>query len=231
MNQIRIEYSDDQINVVDKINKALKQHDLVLVDDDLPQDGYCIFTLQAITKTGSKNGAPSSESNGSHAAKKNPPSVISSQLRDELIRILETGDDKNEGAFTVAIAHHVEKFAVAAREILMTEELAKNDIASLMMMRKQPFGPYASYSGYSGIGNILGDGMGMGTSPIVNNENFGVQAVRQVVDAVRTMGESPAKLVEALVVARENKLDDVVAALEAKLGVAKASVTAAEEVS
>lgn len=48
--QIRIEYDDDQLNVVEKINRVLKPHGLVLVDDDLPHEGYCIFTLQAISK-------------------------------------------------------------------------------------------------------------------------------------------------------------------------------------
>ena len=67
------------------------------------------------------------ERTGMRVAKKSPPSAISGHLRDELIRILTTGDDKNDGAFTVAIAAQVEKFAVAAREILMTENLAQND--------------------------------------------------------------------------------------------------------
>ena len=46
--QVRIEYDDDQLAVVDKINEVLKVHGLVLADDDLSHDGYCIFTLQAI---------------------------------------------------------------------------------------------------------------------------------------------------------------------------------------
>lgn len=128
------------------------------------------------------------ESNGSRVAKKNPPSVISNQLREELIRILQTGDLKNDGAFTVAIAAQVEKFIAAAREILMTENLAQNDLASLMMMRKPHFGgPY----GFVGSSSLLPE-TGLPLS-IGNNENFGVQAIKQVVDAVRTMGESPAK--------------------------------------
>jgi hypothetical protein len=48
MNQVRIEYDDDQLNVVDKINAVLKRHGLVLVDDGLPHEGYCLFTLQAV---------------------------------------------------------------------------------------------------------------------------------------------------------------------------------------
>jgi hypothetical protein len=154
------------------------------------------------------------ESNGAHVAKKKSPSVISNQLRDELIRILRTGDAKNEGAFTVAIAAHVEKFAVAAREMLMTENLAQQDLSSLMMMRKHQLeGPYSS---------LVGNGFLPMPTSLVNNENFGVQAIRQVVDAVRTMGESPAKIVEALAVARSNNLADVAAVLEKKLGVLKA---------
>jgi hypothetical protein len=56
MTQIRIEYDDDQLNVVDKINTALKHHGLVLVDDGLPHDGYCLFTLQAVVKAGAPTG-------------------------------------------------------------------------------------------------------------------------------------------------------------------------------
>jgi hypothetical protein len=48
--QVRIDYDDDQLNVVEKINKVLKAHGLALVDDGLFHDGYCIFTLQ-VTRT------------------------------------------------------------------------------------------------------------------------------------------------------------------------------------
>lgn len=168
----------------------------------------------------SENGTTLSESNGSHGPKKHPPSVISHQLRDELIRILMTGDAKSDGAFTVAIATHVEKFAVAAREILMTESLSQNDLGSLMMMRRQHMGGMGG--SYMGAVGSLSDGLGPLPYPMgVNNENFGVQAVRQIVEAARTVGDSPAKLVEALVIARQNNLTDVVASLEKKLGVSK----------
>jgi len=151
---------------------------------------------------------------------KNPPSVISQQLREELIRILQTGDEKSEGAFTIAVATQVEKFAVAAREILMTENLAKQDLGSLMRMRKAaPLGAYLGGMPYGSYGSIGGeDSMSLS---IGNNENFGVQAIRQIVDAAKAVQETPAKLVEALAIAKENKLDDVVAVLEAKLGVVK----------
>lgn len=162
---------------------------------------------------------------GMRVSGRRPPSVISEQLRDELIRILRTGDEKNSGAFTVAVAVQVEKFVVAAREILMTENLAQNDLSSLMMMRRQhQMGPWGSVIGGGSLGGgfVGGDSLlpGIGASP-VNNENFGVQAIRQVVEAIRTVGDSPAKLVDALAAARSHGLDDVAAVLEKKLGVAK----------
>lgn len=49
-NQVCIEYDDDQIKVVDKINDVLKVHNLVLVDDGLEHDGICIFTLHKISE-------------------------------------------------------------------------------------------------------------------------------------------------------------------------------------
>ena len=157
-------------------------------------------------------------SNGNGEKKPLPPSVISNQLRDELIRILQTGDPKHDGAFTVAIAAQVEKFIAASREILMTEHLAQQDIASLMMMRNR------HHMGYPLGSSLIETGFPMSLPP-VNNENFGVQAIRQLVDAVRTMSESPAKLVEALAAARSNGLTDVAASLEKKLGVGVSSPT------
>lgn len=176
------------------------------MNNGLPQSTY--------VKVGAASAA--SEANGVGAASeaKHPASLISQQLRDELIRILQTGDLKNAGAFTVAVATHVEKFAVAAREILMTENLTQQDLRSLMMMRKRH--PYVVGGGF-----IDADLPPLMPTPISNNENFGIQAIRQVVDAVRTMGESPAKLVEALAIARTNNLTDVVAVLERKLGMSK----------
>ncbi len=45
---IRIDYDDEQLSVVEKINRALKGLGLVLVDDGRSHEGYCIFTLQAV---------------------------------------------------------------------------------------------------------------------------------------------------------------------------------------
>jgi len=163
---------------------------------------------------------------GFRVAEKIKPSTISNQLREELIRILREGDDKNDGAFTIAVATQVEKVAVAARDVLMTEKLAKNDLAALLGARKRrkQFGggvingvPYAELTSDFDSGEML---QGMGGVPVAN-ENFGVQAIKQMIEAMRSLQDSPAKLVEALASARQHGLDDVAKEIEKKLGISK----------
>jgi len=45
---IRIEYDDDALAVVDKINGALEIHGISIRDDGLEHDGFCIFTIERI---------------------------------------------------------------------------------------------------------------------------------------------------------------------------------------
>lgn len=161
------------------------------------------------------------QSQGLQIAEKLPASVMAKQLKDELIRILNEGDSSSGGAFTIAVAVRVEKFVIAAREILMTEKLAKNDIGALLAMRRK---------GQLGMGMVGpdiygGELMGM---PIPN-ENFGVQAIKQMIEAAQSMSESPVKLVEALASARQLNLHDVAANIEKKLGVEKKTIAAEEK--
>jgi hypothetical protein len=163
--------------------------------------------------------AVAAEAMGFRAVDKTPPSPMSEQLRKELVRILTDGDDKNNGAFTIAVATHVEKFVGAAREILMTEKLAQNDVAALLGMRRRRYG-----------GDILGDdssGMLMGAVP--TTENFGVQAIRQLIEAAQSMQNTPSKLVEALADARRLGLADVAAEIETRLGIKKDAGAASPE--
>lgn len=61
MNPIRIEYDDDQLNVVEKLNEELKPHGLAFVDDELPHDGYQLLTLQMTCKLPSSGGTAPAE--------------------------------------------------------------------------------------------------------------------------------------------------------------------------
>ena len=42
---VRIDYDDDQIEIVDKINEVLEEHDLKLQDDMQEHDGFIILKL------------------------------------------------------------------------------------------------------------------------------------------------------------------------------------------
>lgn len=45
---IKIEYDDDQLNIINKINELLFEHKLKIIDDDEFHDGYCLFKLEEI---------------------------------------------------------------------------------------------------------------------------------------------------------------------------------------
>lgn len=45
MEQLRIDYDDDGLDIIDKVNTFLAPHRLSFVDDGKDHDGYCLFTL------------------------------------------------------------------------------------------------------------------------------------------------------------------------------------------
>jgi hypothetical protein len=45
---LRVEYDDDVISVIDKVNEALKDHDLKFEDDNLEHDGFNLLMLKRI---------------------------------------------------------------------------------------------------------------------------------------------------------------------------------------
>lgn len=46
---LRIDYDDNGLDAMDKVNEALEEHRLKFEDDEKPHDGFCLFTLR---KTG-----------------------------------------------------------------------------------------------------------------------------------------------------------------------------------
>lgn len=48
--QIRLEYDDDTIAMLDKINRALETRGLKLVDDGEVHDGYILLTLVEVSR-------------------------------------------------------------------------------------------------------------------------------------------------------------------------------------
>lgn len=43
--KVKIDYDDDQLEIVDKINEVLEEHGLKLEDDMQDHDGFIILTL------------------------------------------------------------------------------------------------------------------------------------------------------------------------------------------
>lgn len=156
------------------------------------------------------------------------PSQISQDLRKEIMRVLVVGDAKRANAFTVAVAVQLERLIQASKAILMAEKIASNDMGALIQKNQlngNMFGSIVS----SPFPQVLGSDDMMEASELglpyvgqkVKNENFGVQVIKELISAARTFHDSPAKDVEALAVARREGMTDVVASLEAKLGIAK----------
>lgn len=50
MNKIEIGHKDDCLDIIEKVNEALKEHGLEFEADDGDFDGYQPFTLKEITK-------------------------------------------------------------------------------------------------------------------------------------------------------------------------------------
>jgi len=64
-------------------------------------------------------------------------------------------------------------------------------------------------------------------APAPFQENFGMTAIREIISAAKNLngnGPTPARLVEALAIAKEKGLDDVARELEAQLGIPKKPV-------
>jgi hypothetical protein len=53
MPQIRIEYDDDALRIIEKINRALAEKGLKIQDDEQLHDGFCIFDVVEIKKDSS----------------------------------------------------------------------------------------------------------------------------------------------------------------------------------
>lgn len=48
MSTMRIYYDDQLEDVVDKVNKALKEKGLAFVDDGQEHDGFCVYRIEEI---------------------------------------------------------------------------------------------------------------------------------------------------------------------------------------
>jgi hypothetical protein len=51
VHDMQIDYDDDILDILEKVNKALSKYNLEFVNDDLPHEGFCLYNLVEKNKT------------------------------------------------------------------------------------------------------------------------------------------------------------------------------------
>jgi hypothetical protein len=148
---------------------------------------------------------------------------LAEALRAEILKLATEGE-KGNGTLTADVLLRIMRVAKTGRDLLVSLAASPANLAG--MVKRPGFG--FPYQGADMDGDSLGDSsMGIPVMPYASSspsENFGMTAIREIIAATKNLngnGTSPAKLVEALVIARENGLTDVVKELEAQLGIGK----------
>jgi hypothetical protein len=150
------------------------------------------------------------------------PQPLAEALRVEILKLATEGDPKDK-TLTPDVLMRILRVAKTGRDLLVS--LAATP-SNLNQMLKRPHNGF-QFSGPNQEDDGLGDSS-MATpvfapySQSSPGENFGMTAIREIIAAWKNQnGSSPVKLVEALVVARENGLHDVAKELEGQLGLGK----------
>ena len=157
-------------------------------------------------------------------AKPNEKQPVAEALRTEILKLAKDGDMKKDGALTEEVLQRIMRVAKTGREVLLSLNASPSSLAALVK-RPRNSGYFSPIYGEEGgdLGESGGQVTPFATSP--GSENFGMSAIREIVAAAKNFngnGTSPAKLVEAIAIAREKGLDDVAKDLEVQLGIGKA---------
>lgn len=169
------------------------------------------------------------------------PQSMSEALRTEIVRLVTEGDVKVKGALTSEVLLRVMRVTKTGRDLLMSLEASPSNLANLIQRPNQNQMYMPSYSSGLAVPSVdPGEELGslFGATPFAPSptvENFGMTAIRELISAAKSFNgnkgdDSPVKLVEALVLAREKGLDDVAKELEARLGMKKPEVKVVEPV-
>lgn len=167
-----------------------------------------------------------------------PRSAISEAIRKEIMDIATAGDRRAGGAFTADVALRIGRIVRAGRDLLMSERLSAMDIEQLMRrksgMGDDEFGLGGPVQG-AGESIYVPSGMGMAVSgmnvvtPYASSvtpplsgatsptENFGMQAMMQIVEAAKAANHTPEKIVKAIAAAKEANMPELVEQLKRKL--------------
>lgn len=157
-------------------------------------------------------------------AEKHP---LTEALRAEILKLATDGDPQSDGALTESVLLRIMRVAKTGRELLVSLNASPSNLAAMLRRPSSPFGipvlgQNAEDDGFGFVDTPIGSALPYVTSS--PSENFGMTAMREIIAAAKNLnggGTSPAKLVEALVIAKENGLGDVVRHLEEQLGIGK----------
>lgn len=146
---------------------------------------------------------------------------LAEALRSEILKLATDGDPKSDGALTAAVLLRIMRVAKTGRELLVSLESSPKDLASML---RRPRSGLIPMIGENLEDDGLGDGLAPNYLPFATSspaENFGMTAMREIIAAVKGMngGTSPARLVEAIAIAKEKGLHDVADRLEKQLDV------------
>ena len=146
---------------------------------------------------------------------------IGEALRKKLIELLS-----EDAPLTPNMLSKIIRMAESGRDLLAAEKITLDQLGLIGRKRRRNQLGLGLYQGDPLYGDDVDDNgvVGMGAlggalAPAPPVENFGMQAIREMVEGLRTANDSPLKLVEALAAARSAGLTDVAASLEKKLGV------------
>jgi len=155
---------------------------------------------------------------------------VAEALRTEILKLANEGDSKHKGALTGEVLMRIMRVAKTGHDLLVSLNINGAGLAGLVR-RPRMGGIYSPLGGQEFADDGLGDSQSAGPfafSPPA--ENFGMTAIREIVAAAKNFGggnaSSPAKLVEALAIAREKNMPDVAKELEAQLGLIKSTPVA-----
>lgn len=152
---------------------------------------------------------------------------ISEALRAEITKLVKEGDPEKAGALTAIVLLRIMRVAKTGHELLVSLEASPSNLAALV---KRPL-PWIGIPPNNEQVEAIPVLDQVAYAPSSPQENFGMIALREIVAMAKNWNgsNSPAKLVEALAIAREKGLTDVADELESQLGMGKPEPATAHE--
>jgi hypothetical protein len=154
-------------------------------------------------------------------------SALTEALRSEIEKLAKEGDTKKDGTLTPEVLARIARVAKTGRELLVALDASPSNLSQMVKRGNGQFmGNSDSMADSDGAESGLSISSAQFAYPLAYSspqENFGMVAIRELFAMAKNHlnGTTPAKLVEALAIAKEKGLTDVAAELEKQLGIGK----------